>query len=262
MCLSFIRNSDEDHSCLNLESLLDEEESNMQHQRMLSMDINDTMLHLKGTETHPASYTSWPVTWRNKACPLGPGGRAVLSCESRMYFANLPLPPCSSTPGSPGLWGHRWCLHPTKAGSEVTLTPPLLHLVFNHTVKEFSLQGAPDPCCPLHPHSPAHSHTWIPAITSLGSQLQTHTPISSPPSTFHLANSHFRICFLLWILPWCPNLQGKLQTLLSEFKLAHGLPEVTPTPQSQVSHFLPSQWYWCSYTTHTDIHTHMHTCKK
>ena len=103
MCLSFIRNSDEDHSCLNLESLLDEEESNMQHQRTLSMDINDTMLHLKGTETHPVSYTSWPVTWRNKACPLGPGGRAVLSCESRMYFANLPLPPCSSTPGSPGL---------------------------------------------------------------------------------------------------------------------------------------------------------------
>ena len=35
MRLSVIRNSDEDHSCLTPESPLVEEESNMQHQKML-----------------------------------------------------------------------------------------------------------------------------------------------------------------------------------------------------------------------------------
>ena len=56
------------------------------------------MLHLKGTETHPASYTPWPVAGTSKACPLGPGGRAVLSCESRVYFEKLSSPARSPTP--------------------------------------------------------------------------------------------------------------------------------------------------------------------
>ena len=78
------------------------------------------MLHINGTETRPASYTPWPIPGRSKACSLGPEGWAMLSCESRVYFANLPSHPHSPTPPlcSPGLWGHPWCLHPTTAVSE------------------------------------------------------------------------------------------------------------------------------------------------
>ena len=153
------------------------------------------MLHLKGTETHPASYTPWPVPGRSKACPLGPGGRAVLSCESRVYFANLPSPPRSPTPRFTRPL-RASLVPPPKQGREWShSTPRLLHLVFNHAVKEFSLQRSPDPCCPLHPHSPAHSHTWIPAITSLGSELQTHTssPVHPPHCIFltHISESAF-----------------------------------------------------------------------
>ena len=60
-------------------------------------------------------------------------------------------------------------------------------------------------------------------------------------ATFHLSNSHFRICFLPQILPWCVHLEGKLQTLLSEFSPVHGPPELTPHPQPQLSPFLPSK---------------------
>ena len=162
-----------------LESPLVEEESNMQHQRMPWRDRMTHMLPLKGTETHNASCTPWPVTGGSKAYPLGPRGRVALSCESRVYFVKLPSPLHSPTP-----WFTRslraLLVPPPNQGGEWRShsTPRLLHLVFNHTVKEFSLQGPTDPCCPLHPHSPAHSHIWIPAITSLGSEV--------PRDTLHL----------------------------------------------------------------------------
>ena len=226
----------------NPESPLVEEESNMQHHRMLWRDRMTHMLPLKGTDTQSAFYRHWPVTGRSKACLLGPRGRVVLSGGSKVYFSKLPSPPQSPTSRfSSSL----------RASLKVTLNSSTLTSHIQSHSKRIQSPGPLWPPMSSPSTESTHSHTRIPPITSLSSELQTHTPISSSPSTFHLSNSHFRICFLSPILPWCLHLQGKLQTLLSEFSPVHGPPELTPHPQPQLSPFLPSKWYWCNYTTHT-----------
>lgn len=145
------------------------------------------MLPLKGTETQSAFYRHWPVTGRNKACPLGPRGRVVLSCGSRVYFAKLSRPPRLSTP---------WFTSSLRASLKVTLNTSTLTSHIQSHSKRIQPPGSPWPLLSSPSTESTHSHTWIPATTSLGSELQTHTPISSSPSTFHLSNSHFRSCFL------------------------------------------------------------------
>ena len=190
------------------------------------------MLPLKGTETQSAFYRHWPVTGRNKACPLGPRGRVVLSCGSRVYFAKLSSPPHLPTPRF---------IRSLRASLKVTLNSlTLISRIQSHS-KRIQPPGSHWPLLSSPSTESTHSHTWIPATTSLGSELQTYTPISSSPSTFHLSNSHFRVCFLPQILPWCPHLQGTLQTLLSKFNSVHGPPELTPHTQPQLSPFLPSK---------------------
>ena len=192
-----IRNSDKDHSSLNPGVSIGwrgeqhaASKDALKGQKWLTCFTSREQRHIL-LLTHPGQSLGEekPALWAKEEALCSPVRAECILQNSPALLA----PPHLS---SPGVWGYRWCLHSTKAGSEVTLTPPLLHLVFNHAVKEFSFQGAPEPCCPLHPHSPAHSHTWIPAITSLGSELQTHTPISSSISRIHLSNSHFRISFL------------------------------------------------------------------
>ena len=138
-----------------------------------------------------------------------------------------------------------------RASLKVTLNTSTLTSCIQSHSKRVQPPGSPWPLMFSPSTESTHSHTWIPATTCLGSEFQTHTPISSSPSTFHLSNSHFRSCFLPPILPWCPHLQVKLQTLLSKFNPVHGPPELTPRPQPQLSPFLPSKWYWYNYTTHT-----------
>ena len=241
MYLSLIRNSDEDHSCLNPGVSIGWQGEQHEASKDALKGQKWLTCFTSREQTHPASYTPWPVTGRSKACPLGPGGRAVLSCESRVYFAKLSSSAHSPTPRftrflrtslvPPPNHGGEWRSHST---------PRLLYLIFNHAVKEFSFQSAPDPCCPPHPHSPAHSHTWIPAIGSLVSELKTHTPISSSPSTFHLSNSHFRIFYAL-NPAMVPTSSG--QTPNSSIRIpACSWSSRGDPPQPQVSPFLPSQW--------------------
>ena len=202
------------------------------------------MLPLKGTETQSASYRHWPVTGRNKACPLGPRGRVVLSCGSRVYFAKLSSPPRLSTP---------WFTSSLRASLKVTLnTSTLTSRIQSHS-KRIQPPGSPWPLLSSPSTESTHSHTWIPATACLGSELQTHTPISSSPSTFHLSNSHFRICFLPQIPPWCPHLQGKLQTVLSKFNPVHGPQSWPPAPNLSSHLFFPP-----NDTGRITPHTHTH----
>ena len=98
MHLSSIRSSDEDHSCLTLSLHWLKRIATCNIKGCFEETEMTHMLPLKGTETQSAFYRQWPVTGRSKACLLGPRGRAVLSCGSKVYFAKLPSPPHSPSP--------------------------------------------------------------------------------------------------------------------------------------------------------------------
>ena len=241
MRLSLIRSSDKDHSCLTL--------SLRWLKRKATCSITGCFEETEWLTCFPSRGQTHNLLFTDTGLSLGEVKPALWAQEEELCFlvgakCTLQNSPALLTPwplGSAVLWGHRWRSHSTAR---------LTSRIQSHSKRVQS----PGPLWPLM-SSPStestHSHTRIPPITSLSYELQTHTPISSSPSTFHLSNSHFRICFLSPILPWCLHLQGKLQTLLSEFSPVHGPPELTPRPQPQLSPFLPSKWYWCNYTTHT-----------
>ena len=83
-----------------------------------------------------------------------------------------------------------------RASLKVTLNTSTFTSCIQSHSKRVQPPGSPWPLMFSPSTESTHSHTWIPATTCLGSEFQTHTPISSSPSTFHLSNSHFRICFL------------------------------------------------------------------
>ena len=113
------------------------------------------MLHLKGTETCNASYTPWPVTGRSKACSLGPRGRVVLSCGSRVYFAKLSSPPRLSTP---------WFTSSLRASLKVTLNSLTLTSHSQSCSKRIQPPGSP----------------LTPAVLSIHIVQPTATPGSQP----------------------------------------------------------------------------------
>ena len=144
------------------------------------------MLPLKGTETQSDFYRHWPVTGRSKACPLGPRGRVVLSCGSRVYFAKLSSPPHLPTPRF---------IRSLRASLKVTLNSlTLISRIQSHS-KRIQPPGSHWPLLSSPSTESTHSHTWIPATTCLGSEVQRHTPspVHSPHFIFltHISESAF-----------------------------------------------------------------------
>ena len=143
MCPSLIRNSDDNHSCLNPGVFFGWRGE--QHAAS-----KDALKRQKWLTCFPSRGQRHNLIFTDIGLSLGEVKPALWAQEEELCFlveaectlqnspALLTCPPL----GSSGLWGHRWRLHST---------PWLLYLVFNHTVKEFSLQGPTGPCCLLHP---------------------------------------------------------------------------------------------------------------
>ena len=145
MRLSSIRNSDEDHSCLTL--------SLHWLKRRATCSITGCFEETEWLTCFPSRGQTHNLLFTDTGLSLGEVKPALWAQEEELCFlvraeCTLQNSPALLNPphlGSAVLWGHRWRSHST---------PRLSHLIFNHTVKEFSPQGPSDPWCPLHPQSP------------------------------------------------------------------------------------------------------------
>ena len=114
------------------------------------------------------------------------------------------------------------------------------------------------------PPNQGGSHIWIPAIISLGSEVQRHTSSPVHPPHFIFLTSISESAFCPKSFHGAHHLQGQLQTLLSEFSPVHGPPEVNPSNLSSHLFFPPNDNGAVTphTNTHTQTHTHTHTQRK